>query len=133
MRHAQGHHNVDPRPIHERAADATLTPEGEAQCDALAAAVCGVAPGLIVANPLTRTLQTGTRAFAAQLGAGPAPLVVCEHARETVNFLCDCRRCGRLGRQAAQPRARPCYLPFSPGARLFCLLLGIARPADAGA
>jgi len=94
VRHAQGYHNVDPRPIHERAADARLTPAGEAQCAALAEATAGLSPELIVASPLTRTLQTATLVFRSQLGqrASAPPLIACEYARETVNYLCDCRR-----------------------------------------
>jgi broad specificity phosphatase PhoE len=93
VRHAQGFHNVDPRPIHERDPDAHLTPEGEAQCAALAAEVAQLTPELIVVSPLTRTLQTATLVFDAHLrGPSPPPLIACEHARETVNYLCDCRR-----------------------------------------
>jgi phosphohistidine phosphatase SixA len=93
VRHAQGFHNIDSRPIHEREPDARLTPEGEAQCAALAADVTHLTPELVVASPLTRTLQTATLVFGAHLrGSSPPPLIACEHARETVNYLCDCRR-----------------------------------------
>ena len=92
IRHAQGFHNVDARPIQQRAADARLTPEGEAQCAALAATVeaAGLRPELIASSPLTRTLQTGVMCFRGPDGC--PPMAACESLRETVNFLCDRRR-----------------------------------------
>ncbi len=92
VRHAEGFHNVDRRPIYERPIDARLTPDGEAQCAALAAATAALRPQLVVSSPLTRTLQTASLAFGAQREAVGAPLLALEAVRETVNYGCDARR-----------------------------------------
>ena len=49
-------------------------------------------PQLLVASPLTRTLQTAIGCFEPQRKAAGAPLVAVEALRETVNFKCDARR-----------------------------------------
>ena len=93
VRHAQGFHNISPLKIQQRPHDARLTPEGEAQCAALQAATAALRPALVVASPLTRTLQTATLCFEPQReAAGAPPLTALEGVRETCNFLCDGRR-----------------------------------------
>lgn len=92
VRHAQGHHNVSQAPIYQRPHDAYLTQQGVEQCAALQAATCELRPELVVASPLTRTVQTATLCFDPQRAASGAPLLALEAVRETVNFLCDGRR-----------------------------------------
>lgn len=95
VRHAQGFHNVSKLRIHLRPHDAHLTPAGEEQCAALCATTAALRPALIVASPLTRTLQTATLCFGSQLAAleaSGAPLTALEDVRETCNYACDGRR-----------------------------------------
>ena len=86
VRHAQGFHNVSELKIHLRPHDARLTPAGEEQCAALCAATAALRPALVVASPLTRTLQTATLCFGPQLAAleasDGAPLPALEDVRE---------------------------------------------------
>ena len=85
VRHAQGFHNVSKLRIHLRPHDAHLTPAGEEQCAALCATTAALRPALIVASPLTRTLQTATLCFGSQLAAleaSGAPLTALEDVRE---------------------------------------------------
>lgn len=91
VRHAQGYHNVDKRPIQQQDADASLTKEGVEQCRRLQRAVAELQPDLIVSSPLTRTLQTASLVFEEQIAAG-VQLIALEAFRETVNFRCDTRR-----------------------------------------
>ena len=93
VRHAQGTHNLDPTQNRSPAShDARLTPDGTLQCAALQERTRAICPELVVASPLTRTLQTATLSFEPQLKASNASVVACESLRETVNFLCDGRR-----------------------------------------
>ena len=102
VRHAEGFHNTERKHVAERSHDARLTPNGEAQCAALRAALGELAafssPSLlVVASPLTRTLQTATLTFGAAYGAGPAaggpPFLATELARERIAaHTCDGRR-----------------------------------------
>ena len=93
-RHAQGTHNLDPTQNKMWAShDAKLTPDGIDQCMALQKATQDVRPQLVVASPMTRTLQTATHCFDLQRKASSAPpIVALEQLRETINFLCDSRR-----------------------------------------
>ena len=91
VRHAEGFHNTERKHVAERSHDARLTPNGEAQCAALRAALGELAafssPSLlVVASPLTRTLQTASLCFPG------ARIVALEEVRETCNFRCDGRR-----------------------------------------
>ena len=91
VRHAEGFHNTERKHVAERSHDARLTPNGEAQCAALHAALGELAafssPSLlVVASPLTRTLQTASLCFPG------ARIVALEEVRETCNFRCDGRR-----------------------------------------
>ena len=91
VRHAEGFHNTERKHVAERSHDARLTPKGEAQCAALRAALGELAafssPSLlVVASPLTRTLQTASLCFPG------ARIVALEEVRETCNFRCDGRR-----------------------------------------
>ena len=76
--------------------DARLTPFGEQQCEALAAASADVVAGatLVVTSPLTRCVQTALLSFPALASRPPAacPFLAHESVRETVNFACDRRR-----------------------------------------
>ena len=76
--------------------DARLTPFGEQQCEALAAASADVVAGatLVVTSPLTRCVQTAVLSFPALASRPPAacPFLAHESVRETVNFACDRRR-----------------------------------------
>ena len=93
VRHAEGYHNVDKRPIHERPLDARLTPNGEAQCASLARITAELRPQLVVSSPLTRTLQTARLVFGSpEREAANAPILALESVRETVNYGCDARR-----------------------------------------
>lgn len=92
VRHAQGHHNVFNGPTCQAPHDPRLTPEGEAQCAALQRVTAALRPTLVVASPLTRTLQTANLCFGPQAEAAGAPHIALEYVRETVNFLCDGRR-----------------------------------------
>lgn len=92
VRHAQGFHNISELPIAQRPLDARLTPAGMEQCAALQATTAALRPALIVSSTLTRTLQTATLCFEPQRKESGAPLLALEEVRETVNFLCDCRR-----------------------------------------
>ena len=92
VRHAQGFHNVSELPIAQRPLDARLTPAGMEQCAALQATTSALRPALVVSSTLTRTLQTATLCFEPQRRESGAPLLALEEVRETVNFLCDCRR-----------------------------------------
>ena len=115
VRHAQGYHKMDKRPIYERDADARLTFKGEHQCKRLRHALtqreecCESAahlerasqraqvgselpghlqPQLIVSSPLARTIQTASLVFADQIAAG-IPIIAHE-AKENSPF------CGSL-------------------------------------
>ena len=117
VRHAEGYHNVDARPIHERPVDARLTPTGEAQCASLARATVDLRPQLVASSPLTRTLQTSWLAFGSEAATAPgsereaasAPIVALESVRETVNYGCDACRANNATR--ATPHAPPLQAP----------------------
>ena len=97
VRHAQGFHNVFPMGqramIHDPSChDAKLTEHGIQQCDELQRKSSALRPELVVASPLTRTLQTAERCFGPQRKASGAKLLALELVRETVNYYCDGRR-----------------------------------------
>ena len=93
VRHAEGHHNVHRDKIKlPFTHDARLTEFGEQQCAQLQRSTAALRPHLVVASPLTRTLQTATLCFDPQRCASGAPLVALEEVRETVNYCCDGRR-----------------------------------------
>ncbi|KAK3283113.1 hypothetical protein CYMTET_9177 [Cymbomonas tetramitiformis] len=92
VRHAQGTHNVSKEYRKPENLDARLTSLGEAQCEQLAVKAQYMNDiELVVSSPLTRTLQTATLSFGSQMNAG-VPFLAEESIRETVNYLCDCRR-----------------------------------------
>lgn len=94
VRHAQGTHNLYEGADHlrsERNLDAKLTKLGMEQCEALAEQTKHLCVELVVASPLTRTLQTAQLSFPCALEKG-TPLLADENLRETVNYLADCRR-----------------------------------------
>ena len=93
VRHAEGTHNVDRHLLKTPAAhDARLTQHGIAQCASLQLQTSVLKPALVVASPLTRTLQTAGHIFGQHLHAADMAIVALEQVRETVNFQCDGRR-----------------------------------------
>lgn len=91
VRHAQGTHNVNKEYRKTANRDASLTPLGVSQCSKLADVTRDLQLDLIISSPLTRTLQTATYSFPEALANG-IPLLAEESFRETVNYVCDCRR-----------------------------------------
>ena len=93
VRHAEGIHNIRRETVKTMVAhDAHLVPSGIEQCQRLKAITSPtLKPELVVASPLTRTLQTAVNVVDCAKENAP-PLVAVEHWRETVNFLCDGRR-----------------------------------------
>lgn len=99
VRHAEGWHNVG---AYNDALnfDAKLTPRGEAQCAALAAARVGEGAELLVTSSMTRCVQTAALSFPHLLPAANSnsnspsttSWVAREDVRETVNYWCDRRR-----------------------------------------
>lgn len=93
VRHAEGTHNVCGKEFLKtmQVHDARLTPNGIAQCESLRQLQAGLTPELVVASPLSRTLQTAGHTFGHVLPSGSS-IVALESWRETVNFHCDGRR-----------------------------------------
>ena len=109
----------------ELLADAVLTPEGEAQARAAAAAATssGVRPQLIVCSPMTRAIQTAALMFEADIAAG-VPLCVRPELREYFPRLMEDR-----GRPLAQLRQCP-VLRALPNPELIAGALSKAATAD---
>lgn len=91
VRHAEGTHNVGKDYKSPSNLDAQLTQFGQQQCKKLEELTRELDLELVVSSPLTRTIQTAQFGFASVLRRG-VPLMVEESCRETVNYLCDCRR-----------------------------------------
>mmetsp|Transcript_43313 Transcript_43313/g.79275 ORF Transcript_43313/g.79275 Transcript_43313/m.79275 type:complete len:279 (-) Transcript_43313:294-1130(-) len=100
VRHAEGTHNLSEAesklPTHF---DAALTPKGIEQCNQLAQHTKNLEVEAVLVSPLTRCLDTSRLSFPhlydngdASKNNNPVPFIAHEEWRETVNFLCDCRR-----------------------------------------
>mmetsp|Transcript_28577 Transcript_28577/g.60599 ORF Transcript_28577/g.60599 Transcript_28577/m.60599 type:complete len:276 (-) Transcript_28577:203-1030(-) len=102
VRHAEGTHNLSEEesklPAHF---DATLTPRGVEQCERLALRTKDLRVDAVLVSPLTRCLETSRLSFPHlhDVDVDPSndknalvPFVAHEEWRETVNYLCDCRR-----------------------------------------
>lgn len=108
VRHAEGTHNLNEAesklPTHF---DATLTPKGIQQCNQLALQTRHLEVDAVLVSPLTRCLETSRLSFPHLYDNGNisddnepnqnsnqnvVPFIAHEEWRETVNYLCDCRR-----------------------------------------
>lgn len=94
VRHAQGFHNLGAGYTH--ISDPDLTPLGEQQCSSLREISLAEQPkiSLVVASPLSRTLNTAFLAFQPALSNGRCPprILAIPSAQETSNLHCDIGR-----------------------------------------
>ncbi|KAM0715914.1 hypothetical protein Q7P37_008428 [Cladosporium fusiforme] len=87
IRHAQGHHQLEPTTKNALLPDPSLTPRGISQCKSFAETfpLERFPIDLVCASPLRRTIQTAIQSFP----ASPKPIVLLPYAQEASDLPSD--------------------------------------------